>query len=170
MDNGTLLENALLAATRSSADYVVVVTGANRSENEVVIHKFPVKIAFNNNWEKGIGSSIKCGLEWATANLKQLHAVIITVCDQPYLNKDVFNRLIGHYHKSGKKVVASAYNDSIGVPVLYDRSMFTDLMKIPDEEGAKKYILSSIENDLLEKVPFTKGEFDINDLNDFEKM
>jgi len=166
----TMLENTLRAATRSSADDVVIVTGANNSENEMVINKFSVTIAFNTNWEKGIGSSIKCGLESAINNNPGLDAVIISVCDQPFLNTDIFNRLIGRYLSSGKPVVASEYEGSLGVPVLYNKSMFDELMKIPNEHGAKMYILVNIDSNLLEKVPFTKGDIDIDNFDDFEKI
>lgn len=166
----TLLENVLRAATRSSANDVIVVTGANNSENETLVKNFPVTIAFNANWPKGIGSSIKCGLASAIINNSELGAVIISVCDQPFLNTDTFNRLIGHYIHSGKPVVASEYEGTLGVPVLYDKSMFEDLMNIPDEYGAKKYILEKKDAGMIEKVSFSKGDIDIDNLNDLDQF
>jgi len=167
----TLLENALRSATRSSADNVIIVTGANNEENEPIITRFPALTAYNADWEKGIGSSIKCGLKMAIKNHEDLDAVIISVCDQPFLFSDIFNRLIGRYLTSGKTVVASDYEGSLGVPVLYNKSMFEELMKIPDEYGAKKYILEKMDAEMIEKVPFTKGDIDVDtleDLNQFE--
>jgi len=166
----SLLENALSASTCSSANEVIVVTGANNSENEMLIKNFPVTIAYNTNWQKGIGSSIKCGLHLAKSGIPNLNAVIVSVCDQPFLNKDVFNRLIDQYLKSGKPIVASEYEGSPGVPVLYNKSMFEELLKIPDEHGAKKYILEKIGAGMIEKVPFSKGDVDIDSLNDLNQF
>jgi molybdenum cofactor cytidylyltransferase len=172
MKNGqeTLLENALRAATSSSVDDVIVVTGSNRTENETIINNFPVTISFNANWEKGIGSSIKCGLQLAKTRIPNLDAVIISVCDQPFLNKDIFNRLIDQHHKSGKPVTASEYEGSLGVPVLYNKSMVEELLKIPDDQGAKKNLLTNMDPNSLDKVPFSNGGIDIDSVDDLSYL
>ncbi len=168
--NETLLERTVRSALSSSANDVVIVFGANSKENKSFIGQFPLKIAMNENWEKGIGSSIKCGLQKALAENPDSDAVIISVCDQPFLSSEIFDNLISKYLETGKPIVASDYSDSMGVPVLYDKSMFDELLEIPDEHGAKKHILVNAEKENLATVPFQKGAIDIDTIKDIKNL
>lgn len=168
--NETLLENTVKAAFGSSAHEVIIVFGANRKENEKLIGQFPLTIATNENWEKGIGSSIKCGLRKTTAEYPETDAVIISVCDQPYLTTDLFDKLIGEYRETGKQIVASQYAGSIGVPVLYAKSMFDELLHLPDQDGAKKHILVNTKKEAVATVPFPEGDTDIDTIQDIKNL
>jgi len=170
IENETLLESTLKSALCSSAGDVIVVFGANSEENESLIGQFSAKITVNEDWEKGIGSTIKCGLQKALAENPNLNAVIISVSDQPFLTKNIFDKLISKYLETGKPIVASDYSDSIGVPVLYDRSMLDELLKIPDEHGAKKHILVNAEKRIMATVPFPKGDVDIDTAEDLRRI
>ena len=166
----TLLENSLKSGINSKAKNVIVVLGSNKEENELITNQFQIKTALNINWGKGIGSSIKCGLRDLLNENSSLDAVIISVCDQPHLSSDIFDGLIETYKFIGKKIVAAAYANSIGVPVLYDKSLFGDLLKIPDEYGAKKYIIDKASEDIITTFPFPKGEVDIDTIEDLENI
>lgn len=166
----TLLENALVGSLQSSADKVILVTGAYEKEISKIIEKHSVETIHNTNWEKGIGSSIKCGLQKALADNPGLNAVIISVCDQPFLTKEVFDGLINIYIKSGKKIIVSAYSRSIGVPVLYDKRLFSELLRIPDRYGAKKYIIDKAPKHIIATFPFPKGEIDIDTMEDLKNL
>jgi len=61
----TLLERTIGSAMDAGLQKIIVVTGANREENTVIAERFPVEIVFNPDWQKGIGTSIKCGLRCA---------------------------------------------------------------------------------------------------------
>ncbi len=169
--NGTtMLEKTIQAGIDSKATNLVVVTGANQIENEFLIQKTSVDTVWNENWKKGIGSSIKCGLQQIIEKHAELNAVIISVCDQPYLTSEVFDQLISAYTNSNKKIIASTYNNLLGVPVLYDQSLFDELLKIPDEHGAKKYIVDQAEKEILDTIPFPKGEIDIDTNEDLKNL
>lgn len=166
----TLLENVVVNAQNSLANKVIVVLGAYENENLNVLKKYNPETVLNKNWEKGIGSSIKAGLQKAMDILPMLDAVIISVCDQPFLTTEIFDGLINTYNKSGKKIIASAYPQSIGVPVLYDKILFAELLNIPDEYGAKKYVIEKASQKIISTFPFPKGEIDIDTLEDTEKL
>jgi len=170
IENETLLESTLKSALCSSAGDVIVVFGANSEENESLIGQFSAKITVNEDWEKGIGSTIKCGLQKALAENPDLNAVIISVSDQPFLTKNIFDKLISKYLETGKPIVASDYSDSMGVPVLYDKSIFDELLEMPDEHGAKKHILVNAEKGIMATVPFPKGDVDIDTVEDLRRI
>ena len=169
-ENKTILESTLESAVNSMAKFVVVVLGANVSENSMITQYFQVITAENKNWKKGIGSSIKCGIQKALSENPNLDSIIISVSDQPFLSLELFNTLIEKHRESGKPIVASAYAGSMGVPVLFDKSIFPALLSISDESGAKRYILKNAEEDNLITIPFRGGEIDIDTPEDFEKL
>jgi len=166
----TLLENALYAAHKSAADTVSIVVGAFEKEHLKLIEKHPVEAILNTNWKKGIGSSIKYGLQKILTSNPDLDAVIISVCDQPFLTKEVFDGLISTYKTTGKKIIVSAYTKSIGVPVLYDRVLFSELLNIPDRYGGKRTIIEKAKKEMLGSIPFPKGEIDIDTIEDIKKL
>lgn len=166
----TLLERTLMAAIDSKVNHLIAVTGANREENDNLIKKHKVKVVFNTEWEAGIGSSLKCGLQTILKEYKHLDAVIISVCDQTYLSSEVFDKLIDKYTQSGKPIIASTYGNTIGVPVLYDKIFFDELMRIPDDRGAKQSIVDHASSDSIATIQFEGGDVDIDTLEDLKKM
>jgi len=166
----TLLENTLKSVINSSANVIIAVLGSNMEDNKMITNQYHIKTVLNKNWRKGIGNSIKCGLRNLLNESSSLDAVVISVCDQPFLNSEIFDGLINTYKKSGKKIIASGYFDTVGVPVLYDKSLFGDLLKIPDAYGAKKYIIEKASKDIITTFPFPKGEIDIDTTEDLKNL
>lgn len=169
-DGMTMIERSIIAAQRSMAKQLLVVTGANHKIIEPILSKTNTESVFNKNWKYGIGSSIKCGLKYLLKKNADFEAVIISVCDQPYLNFIIFDGLIETYQKTEKKIVASAYKKSVGVPVLYNQSLFGDLLDIPNEHGAKKYIIEKASEDIVATFPFLRGEIDIDTTEDLKNF
>ena len=106
---------------KSSADQVFIVLGHSASQlNSLVPDK--VHIIEHNEWEKGMGSSLKAGV---VACIKSVNpdAIIISVCDQPLLTHQVFDLLI--QTPKEQEIVASSYDDnSFGPPVLFRKSFY----------------------------------------------
>ena len=165
-----MLQNTIDEAINSKANEIVLVLGARHEDNKFQFIGKDTYVIINKSWKKGIGRSIKCGLQHLIQKQAELNAVIISVCDQPFLSSEVFDRLISAYANSNKKIIASTYNDLLGVPVLYDQSLFDELLNIPDEHGAKKYIVDQAEKDILDTIPFPKGEIDIDTIEDIQSL
>jgi molybdenum cofactor cytidylyltransferase len=166
----SLLENAVESALGSMADNVVVVLGANRPENERIIKEYSVIRVVNDGWPRGVGSSIKTGVRKVMDLFPRTDAIIISVCDQPHLSAALFDDMIKRYVTGRKPVVASEYAGTIGVPVLYDKTMFGSLMSIGDEHGAKKHLLANVASEDMETIPFPGGELDIDTKEDMENL
>jgi len=155
-----LLLRTTKAALQSQANNTVVVLGANAEKHEAVIKHLPVTIIVNEEWEKGMGSSLKAGLNHLVENNPGLRAVMILVCDQPLLTTQHLNRLINTYKETQQVIVASFYSDSSGVPALFDRSLFSDLLLLDNSHGAKKIIVENRE--LVYAIDFPEGATDLD--------
>jgi len=163
----TLLELAIAAGLKSKCSPVNVVLGASFGAIESGIKHFNINIIHNTNWAEGMASSIRL----AITNLIELDGidnVVIMLCDQPYVTRATIDSLIYKQQETGKKIIACKYNGIIGVPVLFNRSLFKELLLLQGQEGAKT-ILNNHHGDIV-TIPFEKGSIDIDTLTDYEDL
>jgi molybdenum cofactor cytidylyltransferase len=78
------------------------------------------------------------------------------------------SQLIAALAETGKPIVASSYADTLGVPALFDRSCFDDLLALPDDSGAKS-LIAARPNDIA-AIPFEKGAIDIDTPEDWKRL
>jgi len=166
--NESLLVRSVKIAISTTAESVVVVLGSNEEIHKKSIDHLPVIIHYNPDWKKGMGNSIKSGLQQHMKNITGLQAVLIMVCDQPLLSSEHVQKLIDTFNESRYEIVASHYSDTFGVPVLLGKNLFQKLLAIEDSEGAKK-IISQFKGPMA-KVDFPDGSIDIDTLNDYENF
>ena len=147
---------------------VVVVTGSKNDIIEKEIHDLRALATENPNWQDGMGSSISSGLKRLLDNFPTIETVIISVCDQPFIEASVFSELISKQKDSQKNIVASAYSETLGTPVLFTKKYFTELIALSGNEGAKK-LLDKFNEDVAQ-INFEKGAIDIDTIEDYEQL
>lgn len=147
---------------------VIVVLGANASTIKSQTGMMAVEIVVNEKWKNGISSSIIAGLNKALERYKDSQNCIFSVCDQPYITSAVFLELVDQKKKSGKKLVASCYEDTLGTPCLFDKEFFGELLMLRGDLGAKS-ILQKYPNDVA-SVDFQNGKIDVDTRNDYEEL
>jgi molybdenum cofactor cytidylyltransferase len=160
-----LLCRCVKVALQVNPSSAVVILGANEKPHRDVIEKLPVRIISNHYWNTGMGSSIKTGLNYLLQSGAELDGVIIMVCDQPALTSDHLRKLIETFYKKKKTIIASGYSNSSGVPVLFGRSFFSNLLLLGDDHGAKKIVTQFPEQ--VETVAFPKGSLDLDTEEDY---
>ena len=166
--DATLLQHIISEASAIQDTIMVVVTGANPEEIENEIDSSKVKIAFNKDWESGMSSSIRTGLNELLKIHPEIQKCIFAVCDQPFVSHSIFESLITEYHATGKGIVASSYAQTVGTPVLFDKKYFDELLNLEGQEGAKKVITRFLDN--TASIPFEKGYIDIDTEEDYNKL
>ncbi len=160
----TLIRRAACAALGAGCRPTVIVAGNEHEQISKELTGLDVQVRHHPHWERGIGSSIRAGVEEALLHQPPLDALLIIVCDQPFVSADLLLALISARAKAGTKVAACTYSGTIGVPALFDRALFAALASLSDEQGAKA-ILSAIADDIA-RVEFTSGAIDIDTLAD----
>lgn len=163
----TLLRNVVDEAIKVTKS-VIVVTGSNHSQISSEIEDFEVKIVENSNWNEGMGSSIQVGIAQFFYEFPEVQKIIISVCDQPFIEASVFLDLIQMQKISQKGIVASKYSGTLGTPVLFSKKYFDELSKLCGQEGAKKMI-KKFKDDIAE-MNFEKGAIDIDTQSDYQKL
>ncbi|WP_036484892.1 NTP transferase domain-containing protein [Myxosarcina sp. GI1] len=134
----SLIRHTVEVAIASDCHPIIVVLGANRDRIIPEISNLPVNICHNRQWQKGMSSSIAVGIEALAKS--EIDAVIVALADQPLINTNVYNQLVKHYQTSKQPAIASAYNHTLGVPALFDRTLFAELIDLQGQGGAKKLL------------------------------
>lgn len=164
----TLIRHITEVAIASLCQPIAVVLGANAERIKPEISQLPVQIVENQQWEEGMSSSIRVGLEALLAMNPNLDAVAIALCDQPFVSPQTLNQLVETYRFTGKPIIASEYAGTLGVPALFNRTLFSEIMALKSTEGARKLIKKHIQE--VFGVPFPEGSIDIDTPNDYEQL
>lgn len=166
--NGTpLLLHSVKAALESQVQSVNVILGANELSHREIIRDLPVNVISNHYWKSGMGSSIKAGLNYVVRKYSETEAVIIMVCDQPAISSTHLRNLVSTYNRTNSPIVASIYAGTSGVPALFSRAFFSNILMLKDEQGAKKIIEQFPEQ--AQRVEFPQGSIDLDTRDDYEK-
>ncbi len=166
----TLIRRAAENALASRCDKICVVLGANAEKIEREIGDLPLEIVVNEDWASGMGASLKCGLEKLLEAAPNLSAVVVTLGDQPLIDAGIIDNLIEAFLKTQKPIVASEYEETVGVPAIFARSLFDELANLAAEEpgGAKRIIEKYAAS--VEKIPVPEAAFDIDTRADYENL
>jgi molybdenum cofactor cytidylyltransferase len=164
----TLLRTIVEAACKAGCSPVVVVTGNDDGKIlQELAHVNTIKVR-NKNWQRGIGSSIRIGVQALIDEVPDVAAVLLLVCDQPAVDERVIERLFATREATKKDIVASSYADTVGVPAVFDRFLFKELLAIGDESGAKSIILQNPER--VAQFAFPEGAIDIDTWEDWKEL
>ena len=164
----TLLQHVIDEATKAGAQPIVVIIGANATKIAASIADSKVNILVNENWQEGMASGIVVGVHNIVSLDEGIKKIIVAVCDQPFVTSALLEQLDQMQSKSRKPIVACAYADTIGTPVLFTTKYFNQLLSLKGDEGAKK-ILKNHKEDVA-TVDFPKGDIDIDTQKDYENL
>jgi len=164
----TLVRTIINAACEAGCSPVVVVTGSDAEKIHPQLTDADVVEVRNANWQRGIGSSIRSGVQALRDHAPDVEATFLLACDQPAVNARLIEGMIATHLATKKSIVASSYADTVGVPALFDRSLFEELLALGDKSGAKSVILQNPER--VAQVAFPEGEIDIDTWEDWEKL
>lgn len=162
------MEHSVNVANDADANPVIVVLGANAPLLEKEIEEKKVHIVVNKEWQEGMASSIRCGLNTLLHIAPSSGAAILMVCDQPFVSASLLNELISTQKNTGKQIVASQYQDTVGPPALFDKMIFPELMELKGDAGARK-IVERHRNETT-TVLFTGGNIDIDTEADYKAL
>ena len=98
----------------------------------------------------------------------QINVVVLLLCDQPFVNRETIFRLIRAFHETGKSIAASEYLNITGVPAIFSREIFDELLNLQGDAGArfviKKFAASTA------KVSVPEAAIDIDSPEDVLKL
>ena len=164
----TLLQHGIQMAIDTGIKPIVAVLGANANFLIKETANQSIEVILNDQWEEGMAASIRSGIQHLIETAPEVNAAIIMVCDQPYVTTKLLKDLVIKYQQSGKPIIASSYKNNQGTPALFDKTIFTSLLELKGDVGAKRIMKAN--PDLVALVNFPLGEIDIDTEEDYKGL
>jgi molybdenum cofactor cytidylyltransferase len=158
LDGETLLARSVRLAREAGAAPVLVVVGAQAELIGTAVPADSATVVMNEEWEQGIASSIHAGVKAIDGVAR---GVLILACDQPRLSAEHLRGLIEIFAVQGEAtIVASTYAGVRGIPAVFPREVFADLLALSGDKGARSLLMHP--PCPLITLPFEGGEVDID--------
>jgi len=164
----TFLRRIVRESVSSVCQPIVTVFGADALILSRHVNEFAIHTIQNEDWKKGMGTSISVGIKKLLEIDKGVAGAVITVCDQPFVTNDVINGLVQNFNESQALIVASRYAETLGVPALFSRRLFSDLRALKNSGGAKELVKRFSAETVT--IDFSKGATDIDTPEDFHRL
>ncbi|HWL39186.1 MAG TPA: nucleotidyltransferase family protein [Gemmatimonadaceae bacterium] len=162
-----LVRRIARAAVEAGADPVIVVLGANAKLVAPELSGLPsVTTVVNRDWSRGLSSSLLTGLTAAFSD-PSCEAALVTLADQPLVDAAALRRLMAAFN-ARQRIVASAYDDTVGVPAIFGREHADDLMRLTGDAGAGSWLRSRRSG--VTSVSLQAGAVDIDTSADLARL
>ena len=136
----------------STVDEVVVVLGRDARAVEDALADLPARCVVNARHAEGMSTSLHAGLAAIPSNAR---AAVVALGDQPMVTPAIVDALVAAYAASGARIVAPTYQGVRGNPVLFDASLFPELLRTRGDEGARAVIAADATRVWRVELPFT---------------
>lgn len=136
INNKKLLEHTLNTVRAASPGEIIVVLGleADRIMNLVSLDDTrPVIVKPGAR----MSSSLRAGIRAVDSRSE---AVLIVLVDMPFVSSRLLKRIIRSYERTRPRIVALSFKGTQAPPVLFDKSLFAELVNLRGDAGAKTVI------------------------------
>ena len=164
----TLLARSVAAAVGSGCVPIVVVLGAQYDLMVGELAGFAVTPVHNPDWQRGIGTSIRCGVNTLLGHAARIDEILILLCDQPLIDTRVITRLVEGYRQSGRSIGVSVHAGTPSPPVIISAPLFPQLLALPDDQGARA--IWSDRPDLVFRLDCEEAGFDVDTPQDIDRL
>jgi len=166
--NTFLLNHVIDMALDLRPTSTFVVLGANFDSIKSRIQNCAVTIIHNKNWDVGLGTSIASGIKLIKAQ-DVFDAALIILADQPLIDHNFLLKFITGYNNDDRQIIASSYeNGSFGVPALFDKYYFDELIDLSQDKGAKNIMVKH--ESFIELINSNHLISDIDTMDDYEEL
>jgi molybdenum cofactor cytidylyltransferase len=153
-----MVELVIQNAKKSRLDELVIVYGKYDLSTDV-------KKLFNYDYEKGMSTSIKCGLKGFKGD-----GVMLLLADMPFIETKVIDELYTSFIKSDKNIVVPMFNGKKGNPVIIGSKYFQELMNNTGDKGARDIIKRYQDDVEIVEVESDRIFMDIDNMDVYNKI
>ena len=140
INNKTLLDITLEKLKCIFSDEIYCVLGANADKIKAEITSKNIQFIENPNYEKGLSSSIISGIQYFKKEALQFDGIYILLADQPAIEIAYLESLLVLFKEHKDIIIASNYGTKLGVPAIFPKKYFPELLLIKGDKGAKEFI------------------------------
>ncbi|MCP3675996.1 MAG: NTP transferase domain-containing protein, partial [Gammaproteobacteria bacterium] len=95
-------------------------------------------------------------------------AILLMTCDQVLITYEALVTLIQYWHLNPEKIIASSYNNTLGIPVIFPARYFPELCLLEANKGARG-LLKKYKDDVM-PFDFPSATQDLDTKDDEAKV
>jgi molybdenum cofactor cytidylyltransferase len=139
LNGESVLRGAVRRALAGGLSPLVVVLGHESDKAYKEIEDLPCQWALNPLYEQGINTSLKSGV-MGVRHEARVAAAMVLLADMPFVTPEMIAGLIARYRSSDAPLVISDYEGVNAPPMLYDRSLFNELLTMTGEGCGRQVV------------------------------
>jgi molybdenum cofactor cytidylyltransferase len=159
LDGETLLHRTARAALQAGCHPVLAIV----RDGDADPTDLPVQTLINAGAAEGMASSIRMGI---AALPPEARAVVMLAVDQPTVDAPLLQRLLTLTAMDPSRPAACGYGDTLGVPAVFPRRLFPELLALRGDRGAK----GILQRETAAVLPFPEGEADLDTPEDLDGL
>lgn len=170
LENKPIINHVIENALSSNLDKVYLVLGHNKDNLLSVIDKKFIQkltILFNSDYEKGISTSLRCGVN--NAYNEGFRNFMFLMGDMPFITKELINLIIMRYKESIYSICFPIINGKKGHPTIIGEKYLKELNLINGDCGGINIIKDNWEESEKVVIDDEKSQIDIDTLEDYKK-
>jgi molybdenum cofactor cytidylyltransferase len=167
-NESTLLGHAIKSILSTGASKLFLVIGAHSDQIAAKVDLSGMTVLINENWQKGLGSSIAFAVGEINKKYTDIEAVLFLLADQPFIKSIHLDNIMQLHFREQESIILTRNEEYRGVPVLFPRKFFPELMVLANDEGAKK-VIDNYKEHVLEVVS-GNDTTDIDTFDIYEKL
>jgi len=142
----TVVRRAIRTALAAGLDPVLVVLGHESERAKAELKGLRCAVVLNKDYAQGINTSLRAGI---AAVPEQAVAALVMLADMPFVTKEMLGAIVERYRGGTSPLVVSNYEGVDAPPMLYDKSLFTELRTL-DGDGCGKKVVKRHRSESLE--------------------
>lgn len=153
----SLAAGAVRKAESVCGERTVLVTGKDWKDVATTCEPLAGYFVINDNYEQGLASSIACGVR---AVAESADAILLMLADLPLVTTEHLTNLVNAWSESPYSIIASAFEDTLGPPIVFPKADFNELIQLTGDRGARPIIDANKERVLA--IECEEAAFDID--------
>lgn len=129
----TVIEE-IVASVSAKFAQTIVVLGHRAAHIGQLLARFGIEIVVNHDYERGMLSSVKCGL----SAVSKSSAFAIFLGDQPVIESEVIDTIQEAQMRTGIGIIVPTFREKRGHPVLLAARYRKDILMLADDGGLNK--------------------------------
>ena len=181
LDDRPVLAHVIDATLTSQARPILLVLGHQADQVRLQINPYTIHpditLIDNAAYLQGMSTSMHLGLQKLISSgykkaqsSYQVDSALILLGDQPMITPQVINTLITTYRETGKRIVAPLYGGKRGSPVLFDMSLFPELLEVTGDEGGRTVLEHHRQEVELVEMGDAQANYDVDTWEAYQQV
>ncbi|MGO9831326.1 MAG: NTP transferase domain-containing protein [Myxococcaceae bacterium] len=133
----SVVRRAVETALAAGLEPLLVVLGHEQERVQAELRGLRYTPVLNPAYAQGINTSVRCGIAAVPA---EAQAALVMLADMPFVTSDMVRTVVERYRAGTSPLVVSSYEGVDAPPMLYERSLFAELLALEGDGCGKRVV------------------------------